>query len=480
MIDLIIIGIILFTFSLLFLGILLIALSGFHRLRFRQYILDDNYRPKISLITPAYNEDNVIERTIKKFLQTTYPDDKKEMIIVNDGSGDNTKKIVEKYASRIIYPEIGMELRNPNNKGNIILIDRVKGGTGKSYALNDGKKYASGDILFFIDADVQLGRDALENAARHFIDNGVGAVAGYIALSENKSMLNKFIDFEFLIGQKLMRRGFNVLGVHYVIPGGCGIFSRTTMDKIGDYHNDTLAEDTDVTWRVVTEARSKAHFDPSIHAKVDEPTTLQALWNQRIRWARGSLEVTWKHRGKVGKLEYGRAVNSCYPFWISSMILPFALIMGAVALLIANMININMDLLPILTRILAIGFFTTWTVGSILNKGKAIWAGLLTPGIVILITITSMFIWENGIIGLVNYLGFPQFSFIVGSIVVGWILLAMPATYLCIRLEKHRPRLARFIQLGLVGYWMFLITALFHGYIAELRKEKHVWVRTVR
>jgi cellulose synthase/poly-beta-1,6-N-acetylglucosamine synthase-like glycosyltransferase len=467
-------------YLILFFGMFLMFISIFNVLKVRTYRFDENYRPAFSLVVPAHNEEQVIERTIRKFLRTRYPEDKKEMIVINDGSADKTKEIVSRYASRIVNADTKQMTYNRVPFKGITLVNRESGGHGKAYALNEGMKYAKGEIFFFTDADVQLSRNAFLRAARHFGDKRVGAVAGYVKVEGKKSFLNKLLDFEYVTGQKILRRGFNVLGVHYIVPGGCAIIRREVLDKVGEYKADTLAEDTDMSWRIMTDTTRQIHFDPSIVVSADEPTSLISLWNQRVRWTRGNIEVTWKNRDKVGKKRYGHGLTWVYPFWISSMILPAAFILSACGLILATTFNISLLLLPFFGKFLGVMFYFSWIVGVILNRGKSWLAGLMTPGIPLLLSLTTMFAWDNGISGLMNYIGLTQFSTITGLIIGMWVLIAIPGTYLCIRIARNHPRLGSALQIGVFGYWMLLIAGIFQGYVAEFMKKDRVWIRTVR
>jgi cellulose synthase/poly-beta-1,6-N-acetylglucosamine synthase-like glycosyltransferase len=495
MLDIIVGAMLLVGYIILFLGIFLQCLAGVNFLKVRRYNFDYGFRPTFSLVVPAHNEESVIERTIKKFIETSYPNDKKEMIIVNDGSKDKTEEIVRKYASVIIDFNSKKVTKTKGGRSvnlkfvttikfkrpfSITLVNRGDGGHGKAHALNDGIKYAKGEILFLTDADVQLSKNSFERAARHFGDSNVGAVAGYVQVKQKRNLINQLLDFEYVTGQKILRRGFNVLGLHYIIPGGCAVIRKSVLDNVGIYHTDTLAEDTDMSWRILTETNKAIHFDPSIIVTADEPTSLLSLWNQRVRWTRGNLEVTWKNRHKVGKSKYGIGLTWGYPFWISSIILPFAFVLSACGLILATMYGIESNILPIFGKFLSVSFYVSWMLGVLLNKGKSWFAGLVTPGIPLLASLTSMFFWSNGIAGLFDYIGTPQLSSIMGLVAGLWIFIAIPGTYLCIKLARRLPNLAGALQVGVFGYWMLLITSIFHGYVAEMTKKDRTWIRTVR
>ena len=467
-------------YIILFFGIFLMTLAVFNIFRHRSYRLDKHNAPEFSLIVPAHNEEQVIERTIKCFLATVYDEDKKEMIIVNDGSTDNTRKIVEKYASKIIDQDTKKIKKIKNNFKNIVLINRPKGGKGKSYVSNDGIKYAKGEILLFIDADIQINKDVFEKAAKHFINEKVGAVAGYVEVKKHKNFLNKLIDFEYIIGQQLLRRGFNVIGVHYIIPGGCAFIRKEIVNQLRGYCHDTLAEDTDLTWKILIETKKDIRFDPTIKVTADEPSTLSGLWNQRVRWGRGNIQVTWKHKNKIGRLKHGKCTTIAYPFWITSLILPFAFLLGASGVILGTLTNIGSFLFTIFGKMLAMAFYGTVVSGTLLNKGKSFFGGLLTPGVPILISFTAMFFWRDGIIGFMNYVGLPNYSALVSLIFGTWILIAIPGTYFSNYIGKKNKRLGKILQIGIFGYWMFLITTILHGYVLEIVKKENKWMRTVR
>lgn len=479
-VDILLYIMLLFGYVILLCGLILMILSIFNFTKTRKYKLNSNYTPKISLIAPAYNEEKDIERTIKKFIDIEYPNEKKELIIINDNSKDKTESIVAAYSKRIITNNV--ITTNKGTYNNIVLVNRIDGGKGKSFALNEGIKYANGELLFFMDADVQLDTTVFRKVANHFFDETVDALTGYIKVSSNKSFLNKFIDIENVIGQKIIRRGFNFLGIHYVIPGGISVFRKEIIDRVGGYQHDTLAEDTDIAWRIITETDAKVNFDPSIEVIADEPKTLLDLWNQRVRWARGNIEVTWKNRYKVGKIRYGRGATWVFPFWISSLLLPFAFILGAAGFILVTLFEKSSpNILHTFAFILAFSFYLLWVVGIYLNNGKSWLAGLLTPGVPMLISITASLFSKNGIVDFLNMFVQPQMVIIISFILGIWIFISIPGTYMCLYLaKKGKIKLADTFQLLVFGYWMFLITSILYAYYKELIKSEKIWIRTVR
>jgi cellulose synthase/poly-beta-1,6-N-acetylglucosamine synthase-like glycosyltransferase len=472
---LIIVGYIVIIFILV-----LMILAPFNRLRYRHFFFDDKYQPTFSLIVMAYNEEKVIERTIQMFFKTSYPEDKKEIVIVNDGSKDKTGEIVAKYATKIIQAETGSTQLTFSKNKNVTLVNRKTGGKGKAYVANEGLKHASGEILFFIDADVRLTRNVFTRAARHFKDEKVGAVAGYVDVFEKNEVLNKFVDFESATAQKIVRLGYDTMGIHYIIPGGCAIFRKSVIEELGGYQHDTLAEDTDITWRISTEKDVRIHFDPSIIVVADEPTSLTGLWNQRVRWARGNFAVTLKHKGKIGKRRYHKAATVGYPFWLSNIIAPLTFIFVSIALILNSVFYINASFISTFGRFLTFSFFFILAAGIIVNKGRSWFGGFMAPGVPLLIYLLSNLVDQAGIVGVLDNFGYFYYARLVGYFFAFWLFFSVVGTWASLKMYPNHPSVATFLQLALFGYWILLVSAVLYGYYTELAKKEMIWIRTER
>ena len=474
-------------YSIVSLSLILVGLAIFNKARYKikKYVFDENIRPSISVVTPAHNEADVIERTIKKFIQAYYPEDKKELIIVNDGSDDDTEKIVRKYAYKIIDSETGLATYKkqiqplPINQ-NIVLVNRKIGGLGKAQVLNDAKKYAKGELIFAIDADIQLHRNSLLQSVRHFADERVGAVIGYISIVDKGDALTGFINWEFSIGQKILRVGYDTLGIHYIIPGGCGIFRKNIFKILGDYSSETLAEDTDMSFKLLTKTKKKVHFDPSIQVVADEPVQLKSLWNQRVRWARGNIEVTKKNIGLFGNIKYGKGVTIGYPFWLASVIMPLGFVLTASGFLAMNLLDISMEPFLFFSRVIAVMFIGAIAYTIISNKGKYWLQGIVSPGFPILITMLSAILWADGIQGLMETIEYPEYTKVTIITLLIWLMIPIPLTPAVVKLSTKFPKLANFIQLIIFGYWSILIVSGIYAHYKELIGEERVWIKTIR
>jgi cellulose synthase/poly-beta-1,6-N-acetylglucosamine synthase-like glycosyltransferase len=470
-------------YFVLFFGIFVMFLAVLNKAKFRTYRLDRAYRPSFTFLTPAYNEEQFIEGTIKAFLNTSYPNRLKQMIIVNDGSTDRTPGIARKYATHIASASTGRtrpgRRRVSPRYPKITLVNKEGGGKGKAYALNTGLPYVKGDLVLITDGDIRIQRDIFEQSAKHFTDPGVGALVGYASIEKTgRSPLEGFIDFEFFSSQELQRRGFNVMGVHFIIPGGMSIFRAGLIESMGGYPPDTLAEDTDLSFNIMMKSEKRVHYDTGVRVISNEPMKLRDLWNQRVRWARGNLQVTWKHRNRVGRPRYGRAATVIYPFWLVYIILPIAFLLSAGGIILDTAWALDTQFPQVIKDILILSFFGTWLFSAVLYRGRSALEGLMSPGIPVFVAFFSFLFLDSGVIGMISYLGFPQLTWLAGTVLGTWILLAIPGTYLSLRLSDRHQRLGTLLQLAVFGYWMFLITCVVHGYGKELARHESIWIKT--
>lgn len=231
---------------------------------------------KVSIIVPGYNEELTGPKTVENLLLTDYPDI--EIIFVDDGSKDNTyKNILALYGN---HPRVKV-FTKPNG--------------GKASALNYGISYATGDFLVCIDADTVLKPDAVSRMLTYFSDPLVAAVAGNVKVGNRINLLTRWQSIEYITSQNFDRRAFDSLNAIMVVPGAIGAFRREAMKRVGMFATDTLAEDCDLTIRLLR-AGYKIRTCNEAHAFTEVPETLEMLIKQRFRWTFGIMQTFWKHR----------------------------------------------------------------------------------------------------------------------------------------------------------------------------------------
>jgi len=245
------------------------------------------YTPKVGVIVPAYNEGPVVNKSIQSILQSDYPN--LEIIVVDDGSTDDTyKTVVRKYGR--------------NKK--VWVFTKPNG--GKSDALNYGLRNTNAEMVVILDADTIVTKNAIRNLARHFRDPNIGAVAGNSKVGNRTNMLTKMQALEYITSQNLDRQAFCLLNCIRVVPGAIGMWRRQLLLDLGGFTTDTLAEDTDMTLKVIR-AGYKVDYDSHAIAYTEAPDTISGFMKQRFRWMHGTLQAVWKHndlllRRKAGGL----------------------------------------------------------------------------------------------------------------------------------------------------------------------------------
>ena len=280
-------GIILGTLRVIFVTVL--ALVEKRQSKRKKY--DESFRPDVSVVIAAFNEEKVIARTLDAVLANHYPN--LEIIVVDDGSSDATTAVVrERFGS---HPQVRI-LQQEN--------------AGKAAALNRGIAQANGDIIIALDADTLFARDTIAKLVQPFADPLVGAVAGNVKVGNRINPLTYWQAIEYITSQNLDRRAYAVINSVTVVPGAVGAWRREAVLQGAGYTTDTMAEDMDLTWRI-RRIGWKIETKSDAIGYTEAPDSFRALFKQRFRWAFGTLQCLWKHRRAVGR--YG---------WFGNVMLP--------------------------------------------------------------------------------------------------------------------------------------------------------------
>jgi peptidoglycan-N-acetylglucosamine deacetylase len=259
---------------------------------------------KVTVIVPAYNEQVNAVRTVNNLLQQNYPH--LQIIFVDDGSKDNTFKIVSEAFT-------GMP--------NVQVHTKTNG--GKSSALNYGINLASTDYVVCIDADTQLKTDAVSELMKKFTSTDVGAVAGNVKVGNEINMITRWQSIEYITSQNFDRRAFDLLNCITVVPGAIGAFKKEAIIKAGGFTSDTLAEDCDLTMRLHRNNYLVKNCNQAI-SYTEAPETMKQFMKQRFRWSFGVIQCFWKHRDAVLNPRYKNLGMVALPnILIFQMLLPF-------------------------------------------------------------------------------------------------------------------------------------------------------------
>ncbi len=266
------------------------VLKNFKKGKTEGILKNEVYTPTVSILIPARNEEQVIERLLHRMTELTYPKDKLQVIVIDDVSEDATGKIAEQYSKSYGY---------------IMVVKRNKeeGGRGKASALNAGMRHANGEIILCFDADYYPQKEIVEKLVKEFADPKVGAVQGrVVVLNEPQNIVTRLVALERIGGYRVDQEARDKLGLVTQFGGTVGGFRRSLLESLGGWDEAILAEDTDLTFRVYLAGYSVKYLaDAECYEEAVE--NWRAYWKQRYRWAKGHMQCAFKHLLSVLKSE---------------------------------------------------------------------------------------------------------------------------------------------------------------------------------
>lgn len=241
--------------------------------------------PLVSIVIPAYNEEVNAIQTIESLLSQDYPNF--NVVFVDDGSKDQTYERVRTAFTG-----------NPK----VRVVTKPNG--GKASALNYGLHITEAEYIVCIDADTQLRANAVSELIKRFTDERVGAVAGNVKVGNENNILTYWQSIEYITAQNFDRRAFDLLNCITVVPGAIGAFRRTAIFEAGIFTTDTLAEDCDLTMRLLRSGYIVRNCASAL-AYTETPESIRMFLKQRFRWSFGVMQCFWKHRDSCFNGEYG-------------------------------------------------------------------------------------------------------------------------------------------------------------------------------
>ncbi len=233
--------------------------------------------PFVSIIVPAYNEGKTLRESIHSLQALDYPKDRYEVIIVNDGSNDETADVARSLMG-----------------DNVRFLDNVEN-KGKAACLNQGIEEANGEIIACMDADSQVDADVLQKTMPHFQEEKTGAVTIRVDANNPKNLLQKVVEVEYVIGLTLSMRALSYFNSVFVTPGPFSLYRKKLLMQIGKFDPNSMTEDYEIAYRI---QKSGYKIATCINTRVrtEVPPTFSGLFVQRRRWYTGALHTITKHR----------------------------------------------------------------------------------------------------------------------------------------------------------------------------------------
>lgn len=293
--------------------------------------------PMVTVFIAAHNEEKVIAGCIEALLNTDYPEDRLKIIPVNDRSKDRTGRIIDSYVAR--FPT------------RISPFHRTEGKAGKSAALKDALAFADGDIAIIFDADYVPGRGLLKQLVAPFFDPEIGAVMGRVVpVNSGANLLTRMLDLERSAGYQVdqqARMNMNLLPQYGGTVGGVRL---SAVAAVGGWHDDTLAEDTDITFRLMFNGWKTAYTNRS-ECYEEVPEEWRVRIKQVTRWAKGHNQVLARYWWKFATSRYltlGQRVDGLLLLFV--FVIPVVMLTGwalALGLYFLNAGSLLSSLIPI-------------------------------------------------------------------------------------------------------------------------------------
>ena len=238
--------------------------------------------PRVAVFVPCHNEERVLAHMLDRLLACDYPEQHLIIIPIDDRSTDDTGRIMDGYATR--FPD------------RVRPIHRTDGRPGKAAALKESSGASDAGIHLVFDADYLPGRGLIKQLVAPFFDPEVGAVMGRVVpMNVGKSLLTRLLDLERTGGYQVDQQARMNLGLIPQYGGTVGGVRRAALLDVGGWRDDTLAEDTDITFRLVLAGWEVVYQNRS-ECYEEVPETWPSRIRQIQRWARGhnqSLARYW-------------------------------------------------------------------------------------------------------------------------------------------------------------------------------------------
>lgn len=236
------------------------------------------YTPSVAVFVGCKDEELVVDKLVRALLRLDYPEDLLRLVIVDDGSTDETAAKLDYWARR---------------HERLTVIHRPAGSTGgKSGALNAALELVDAEIICVFDADHEPAKDVVRRLVRHFLDEEVDCVMGRCVIRNgNESQLAGVVFIDFLSGYLVNEYGRQALFELPAYGGANCAVRRSTLVRLGGWNVATVTEDTDLTIRVLL-AGGRVRYDPTAVDFEEAVLVARRFWKQRYRWARGHQKCT--------------------------------------------------------------------------------------------------------------------------------------------------------------------------------------------
>jgi glycosyltransferase involved in cell wall biosynthesis len=280
-------------------------------------------KPFVSIVIPAYNSAATLRETIRACLDQDYPKDRLEVIVVDDGSADDTGKIAESFQVGYIYQKR----------------------KGPASARNNGWRNSKGRAICFTDADCVPYKDWVSGLARHFYIDDISAVAGSYAPDSSRYLLDKFVHFEIKFRHSMMPEYVNSFGTYNVM------IKRDVLEELGGFdpgYSRASGEDSDLSCRIIGKGH-KIYFEKN--ALVGHSNILRFCKYIAVQFRHGywRLKIYRKNKKMIIRDDYSYWKDFAEVFLVMALALSLALRTNMISACLASILFLIQ--VPLVVRI---------------------------------------------------------------------------------------------------------------------------------
>ncbi|MDQ6469376.1 glycosyltransferase [Flavobacterium sp. LHD-80] len=361
-----------------------------------EVLLRSNHILGVSVVAPAFNEGLNIVYNVKSLLSLTYP--KFEIIIVNDGSSDDTlQKLITEfdlvkidfyYQEKIVTQPVRGHYKSKNPVySKLLVVDKVNG-KSKADASNAGINSSQYPLFLCTDVDCILKQDTILKLAKPFMESQTRVIAtgAGIRISNScdvkegflfrvhypKEWYPMFQELEYVRSFLFGRMAWSQINGLLLVSGGLGMFDKDIVIKAGGYWHKSLGEDMELVTRMRkymhdTKQQFLIKYIPESLCWTEVPSTREVFLRQRIRWARGLVQTLYLHRNMFLNPKYGRTAFLVLPFFFSfEFLVPIIEFIGVITLISSLIFGIiDYQYLLIISALVYL-FYLSITIISIL------------------------------------------------------------------------------------------------------------------
>lgn len=307
--------------------------------------------PSVSVLIPAYNEEETIKKCALSALNLDYPKDKLKVIIINDGSKDKTRKIAEHLAKE---------------HDNLKVLNLKNG--GKAHAINTALKIVDSDFFACLDADSFVDSGTLKKMILIFkhSDGKVAAVVPAMKVYKPKTILQKIQEVEYNTAI-LLNRLLSELDSAYVTPGPFSVYKTRVVKRMGGLDEQSLTEDQEIAYRLQKNFYTIKQC-PDAWVFTATPKNGRTFFKQRRRWNRGGIETWLKYKKLLLNPKYGNfgimqmpLIAAGYVLGLLALVFAFFFYIKPLFRSIHDLYLVNWDIMTYIKDALKNGLFHNFT-----------------------------------------------------------------------------------------------------------------------